>query len=143
MPTYLPERFETTTVRMRHYGYLRSRITAKDKSRRNIELLEIEARENPSPFNDYNLGSEYLSLGDAAKARAHFDRSYEQLARAAGLVDGRLRAAAGGPRSGQPPRRRRPDRRPREAIAEGLAVYPRPHRPGDGGGALREAPRAT
>jgi hypothetical protein len=54
MPTYLPERFETSTVRMRHYGYLRSRITAKDKSKRNIELLEIEARENPSPFNQYN-----------------------------------------------------------------------------------------
>jgi hypothetical protein len=55
MPTYLPERFETSTVRIRHYGYLRSRITAKDKSKRNIELLEIEARENPSPFNQYNL----------------------------------------------------------------------------------------
>jgi hypothetical protein len=55
MPTYLPERFETSTVRMRHYGYLRSRITARDKSRRNIELLEIEARESPSPFNRYNL----------------------------------------------------------------------------------------
>jgi hypothetical protein len=55
MPTYLPQRFETSTVRMRHYGYLRSRITAKDKSRRNIELLELEARENPSPFNQYNL----------------------------------------------------------------------------------------
>jgi glycosyl transferase family 2 len=55
MPTYLPERFETSTIRMRHYGYLRSRITARDKSRRNIELLEIEARENPSPFNQYNL----------------------------------------------------------------------------------------
>jgi hypothetical protein len=55
MPTYLPERFETSTVRMRHYGYLGSRIAAKDKSRRNIELLEIEARESPSPFNDYNL----------------------------------------------------------------------------------------
>ena len=57
MPTYLPERFETSTIRMRHYGYLRSRITAKDKSRRNIELLEIEARENPSPFNQYNLAN--------------------------------------------------------------------------------------
>ena len=54
MPTFLPERFETSNVRIRHYGYLRSRITAKDKSRRNIELLEIEARENPSPFNAYN-----------------------------------------------------------------------------------------
>jgi len=63
MPTYLPERFETSTVRMRHYGYLRSRITAKDKSRRNIELLELEARENPSPFNQYNLE---MSLASAS-----------------------------------------------------------------------------
>jgi hypothetical protein len=61
MPTYLPERFETSTIRMRHYGYLRSRITAKDKSRRNIELLEIEARENPSPFNRYNLEMSFAS----------------------------------------------------------------------------------
>jgi glycosyltransferase involved in cell wall biosynthesis len=56
MPTYLPERFETSSVRMRHYGYLRSRITAKDKSKRNIELLELEARESPSPFNHYKFG---------------------------------------------------------------------------------------
>ena len=63
MPTYLPERFETSTVRMRHYGYLRSRITAKDKSRRNIELLEVESRENPSPFNQYNLE---MSLASAS-----------------------------------------------------------------------------
>ena len=40
---------------MRHYGYLNQRIASKEKSQRNIELLEQEARENPSPFNDYNL----------------------------------------------------------------------------------------
>ena len=55
MPMYLPERFETTTIRVRHYGYLNQRIASKEKSQRNIELLEQEARENPSPFNDYNL----------------------------------------------------------------------------------------
>jgi len=123
MPTYLPERFETTTVRMRHYGYLRSRITAKDKSRRNIELLEIEARENPSPFNDYNLGSEYLSLDDSAKARMHFDRSYDQLRRQPGwssvgyapLLVARVAAS----------RRGAGDlTAARESIAEGLEVYP-------------------
>ena len=64
MPTYLAERFETSNVWIRHYGYLLSRIASKDKSRRNIELLEIEARENPSPFNDYNLGSEFLALNE-------------------------------------------------------------------------------
>ena len=55
MPMFLPERFETTTIRVRHYGYLNQRIAAREKSQRNIELLVQEARENPSPFNDYNL----------------------------------------------------------------------------------------
>jgi hypothetical protein len=55
MPMFLPERFETTTIRVRHYGYLNQRIASKEKSERNIQLLEQDARENPSPFNDYNL----------------------------------------------------------------------------------------
>jgi tetratricopeptide (TPR) repeat protein len=79
MPTYLPERFEATTIRIRHYGYLKNRISAKEKSRRNIELLELEAREAPSPFNSFNLGSEYLMLGEAAKAAEHFDAAWDEL----------------------------------------------------------------
>jgi tetratricopeptide (TPR) repeat protein len=86
MPMYLPERFETTTIRVRHYGYLNQRIASKEKSQRNIQLLEQEARENPSPFNDYNLGSEYLALGDAAKARTHFDRAWESLRSVPGMA---------------------------------------------------------
>jgi len=76
MPTYLPERFETTTIRVRHYGYLVSRISAKDKSRRNLELLEAEAPEQRTAFSLFNLGSEYLGLGDSAKARAHLDEAW-------------------------------------------------------------------
>jgi tetratricopeptide (TPR) repeat protein len=79
MPTFLPERFETSTVRVRHYGYLKSRQTAKDKSRRNIELLEVEARENPSPFNAFNLGSEYVALGQGEQARTRFESAWEAL----------------------------------------------------------------
>ena len=79
MPTYLPERFETTRIRVRHYGYLNQRIVSKDKSRRNIQLLEQEAQESRTPFTDYNLGSEYLVLGDHAAARTHLDRSWEGL----------------------------------------------------------------
>jgi tetratricopeptide (TPR) repeat protein len=85
MPMYLPERFETTTIRVRHYGYLNQRIASKEKSQRNIELLEQEARESPSPFNDYNLGSEYLALGDAARARTHFDRAWDSLKAVPGM----------------------------------------------------------
>ena len=55
MPTYLPERWEHTGIRVRHYGYLNQRIRAREKSQRNIALLEQEAREQPSPFNDFNL----------------------------------------------------------------------------------------
>ncbi len=79
MPTYLPERFEATTIRIRHYGYLKSRVSAKEKSRRNIELLQIEAREDPSPFNSFNLGSEYLMLGDPKTAATHFDSAWNEL----------------------------------------------------------------
>jgi glycosyltransferase involved in cell wall biosynthesis len=55
MPMYLPELFEHTAIRVMHYGYLNQRIRSREKSQRNIQLLEQESRENPSPFNDYNL----------------------------------------------------------------------------------------
>jgi tetratricopeptide (TPR) repeat protein len=86
MPTYLPERFETTTIRVRHYGYLNHRIASREKSRRNVELLEQEAAEAPTPFTDYNLGSEYLAMGDARRARTHFDRSWDELHRTGALA---------------------------------------------------------
>src|SRR5260221_12838825 len=79
MPTFLPERFETTAIRMRHYGYLKSRISAREKSQRNIELLEQEAKESPTPFVDFNLGSEYIALGEFERARTHLDRAWDAL----------------------------------------------------------------
>jgi tetratricopeptide (TPR) repeat protein len=79
MPTYLPERFETTRIRLRHYGYLKGRIAGKDKSRRNIELLERERREAPSPFNAFNLGSEHMALGDWQEARRYLDEAWDEV----------------------------------------------------------------
>jgi tetratricopeptide (TPR) repeat protein len=79
MPTYLPARFEATTIRIRHFGYLKSRISSKEKSRRNIELLELEARETPGAFTSFNLGSEYLMLGDFVTSAKHFDESWAAL----------------------------------------------------------------
>ena len=79
MPTYLPERFETTTIRIRHYGYLSSRINQKDKSRRNLELLEEETRHNRDAFALFNLGSEYLALAEADDAREHFDEAWTRV----------------------------------------------------------------
>ncbi len=79
MPTYLPERFEPTPIRVRHYGYLNQRIASKDKSQRNIQLLQQEAEEARTPFTDYNLGSEYIVLGDFAEARIHLDRAWDAI----------------------------------------------------------------
>ncbi len=79
MPTYLPERFETVPIRVLHYGYLKGRISEKDKSRRNLELLEREQKEAPSPFTAFNLGSEYVRLGETARARECFEQAWQGL----------------------------------------------------------------
>ncbi|MFL5963061.1 MAG: glycosyltransferase [Gaiellaceae bacterium] len=123
MPLYLPERFEATTVRVRHYGYLKSRINAKEKSRRNIELLEQEAREAPSPFNSFNLGSEHLALGDNLKARDCFDEAWDALRRE-GSWDGVGYAPILVSRVAKARRACGDLEAARAAIAEGLAVYP-------------------
>jgi tetratricopeptide (TPR) repeat protein len=123
MPLYLPERFEATTVRVRHYGYLKSRINAKEKSQRNIELLEQEAREAPSPFNSFNLGSEHLALGDNVKARDRFDEAWEALRRE-GSWDGVGYAPILVSRVAKARRACGDLEGARAAIADGLAVYP-------------------
>ncbi len=77
LPGYLPERLESTAVRVEHYGYLGVVRDAREKSRRNIELLRIQQAESPpSPFLHYNLGSEYAAAGDAPAALAEFQRAW-------------------------------------------------------------------
>jgi len=51
---------------------------AKEKSRRNIELL-LRQREDavPTPFLHFNLGSEYGAVGDSRAALAEFERAWE------------------------------------------------------------------
>jgi tetratricopeptide (TPR) repeat protein len=77
LPGYLPERLESTAVRIEHYGYLGVVRDAREKSRRNIELLKIQQAESPpTPFLHYNLGSEYAAAGDAPAALAEFERAW-------------------------------------------------------------------
>jgi tetratricopeptide (TPR) repeat protein len=65
LPTYIPGRVEQTPVRITHYGYLGSVRDAKEKSQRNIELLRKQAAESPkTPFLHFNLGSEYIVVGN-------------------------------------------------------------------------------
>jgi glycosyltransferase involved in cell wall biosynthesis len=78
LPRSLPERTEVTQVRLEHFGYLGVVRDAKDKSRRNLELLEAQAADGvDTPFLHYNLGSEYAAGGDTARALEHLTRSWE------------------------------------------------------------------
>jgi glycosyltransferase involved in cell wall biosynthesis len=79
LPTGQPERIEITDVRVEHYGYLGVVRDAKDKSRRNIELLERQRDEGgeETGFLHFNLGSEYAALGENDNARASLERAWE------------------------------------------------------------------
>jgi tetratricopeptide (TPR) repeat protein len=81
LPGYLPERFETTDVRVEHFGYLGVIREARQKSRRNIELLELQFAEGaPTPFLRFNLGCEYAAAGERQAALDQFERAWEMLA---------------------------------------------------------------
>ena len=123
MPTFLPERFETTEIRIMHYGYLKSRITAKEKSRRNIELLAVEALEAPGPFVDFNLGSEYMAVGEFATARTYLDRGWDLLRREEGW-SGKGYAPMLAARVVQARRECADTEAARRAIDEGLIRFP-------------------
>jgi tetratricopeptide (TPR) repeat protein len=79
LPAGQPERLEITDVRVEHYGYLGVVRESKDKSRRNIELLERQrdGGEEESGFLHFNLGSEYAALGENDAARESFERAWE------------------------------------------------------------------
>jgi tetratricopeptide (TPR) repeat protein len=80
LPGYLSERIEYTQLRIEHYGYLGVVRDTKDKSRRNLELLEQQVAEGmESAFQSFNLGSEYLALGEFQTAVEHFDKSWRML----------------------------------------------------------------
>jgi tetratricopeptide (TPR) repeat protein len=80
LPAYLPERLEYTNVRIEHYGYLGAVRDAREKSRRNIELLQMQRQESEAtPFLHYNLGAEYAVAGEPAKALVELERAWELL----------------------------------------------------------------
>ena len=80
LPAYNPERLEASPVRVEHYGYLASVRDAKEKSRRNIELLEKQAAEGAGgPFLHFNLGSEYAAAMENQAALREFAKSWELL----------------------------------------------------------------
>jgi glycosyltransferase involved in cell wall biosynthesis len=80
LPGGMPERIEQPSVRIEHYGYLGAVRDAKEKSRRNIELLERQQADGEmSPFLCFNLGSEYAASGDAEGALKQFQAAWDML----------------------------------------------------------------
>jgi tetratricopeptide (TPR) repeat protein len=74
------ERMELVELRVDHDGYLAVTRAAKDKTRRNMELLEAQlAEEGESHFLLFNLGSEYAATGDVARAVDHLSRAWRHL----------------------------------------------------------------
>src|SRR4051794_25005043 len=80
LPGYLTERIEYTQLRIEHYGYLGVVRDAKDKSRRNLDLLLQQVADgHENAFQSFNLGSEYLALGELETAVEHFEKSWRML----------------------------------------------------------------
>lgn len=80
LPGYLAERVGYTQVRVEHYGYLGVVRESKDKARRNLELLEKQSADGvDTAFHKFNLGSEYLALGEYEKARDFLTRAWKDM----------------------------------------------------------------
>ncbi|MEX2196701.1 MAG: glycosyltransferase [Thermoleophilaceae bacterium] len=80
LPAGQPERLEPTRVRVEHYGYLGAVRDSKEKSRRNIELLQRQVEEGAAtPFLRFNLGSEHAAAGDAPAALREFEAAWKEL----------------------------------------------------------------
>jgi tetratricopeptide (TPR) repeat protein len=80
LPGYLAERVGHTQVRIEHYGYLGVVRESKDKARRNLELLEKQSAEGvDTAFHKFNLGSEYLALGEYEKACENLERAWKEM----------------------------------------------------------------
>lgn len=63
-------------VRVNHYGYLKRNVVSKNKARRNLGLLEKQhAEQGEDSFLLYNMGVEYLRLGENERALQCFTRA--------------------------------------------------------------------
>ena len=77
LPLYAAGRVEQSSVRIEHYGYLGAVRDAKEKSRRNLDLLKAQQAESPTDaFLHFNLGTEYSVLGDYSSALTEYEQAW-------------------------------------------------------------------
>lgn len=72
--------FHVTDMVIHHYGYQTEIVERKDKVNRNVRLLQQAVAEEPGqPFHHYNLGVEYLRVGEAEQALESFGRARKMI----------------------------------------------------------------
>ena len=77
LPLYAAGRIEQSSVRVEHYGYLGAVRDAKEKSRRNLDLLKAQQAESPTDaFLHFNLGTEYSVIGDYSFALSELEQAW-------------------------------------------------------------------
>ncbi|NMM61965.1 glycosyltransferase family 2 protein [Clostridium sp. P21] len=74
-------------IKIYHYGYLDDSLISKNKSKRNITILEEEIKKNPqNKFNYFNLGNEYSSINNEEKALENYYKAYEEFDETTGFA---------------------------------------------------------
>ncbi|WP_282938800.1 glycosyltransferase [Paenibacillus sp. RC67] len=61
-----------------HTGYLKDIVQEKGKLERNLLIMEEELKDNPSPYNLYNMGKVFMTQNQYEKALDYFKKSYEK-----------------------------------------------------------------
>lgn len=65
-------------ITMEHFGYEENEIKRKDKTKRNIELLEVELESKDSdPYILYQLGKSYYMEGNYEMAESYFNKALD------------------------------------------------------------------
>lgn len=76
----ISEHFTALDAVVHHYGYLYEAVREKQKRKRNLPILERQLQENPTePFTLFNIGNEYVALGDYKTALEYYLKSKNHL----------------------------------------------------------------
>ncbi len=74
-------RFTLAEITLLHYGYTDKVIQQKEKHNRNMPLIKKQLEDNPEdPYYLFNLGNEYMALGDCNNALPCYLKAHEKKA---------------------------------------------------------------
>ncbi|TCJ06385.1 glycosyltransferase [Cytobacillus praedii] len=59
-----------------HIGYIPEVFSNKNKNKRNLNMLKMAVKEDPSGYNYYNLGKQFKAIGDFDSAFNAFSKSF-------------------------------------------------------------------